>query len=248
MLKPCYKRHKCLDRLFNKLRSILFWNSTIKIFIESYTILVMCVLINTTYVSLTPITFQFTFGSPGEIVSSVLTVFFAVLVVIFLLGMGIYLYKNFNNLDDADFRQTIGAMYADLEIKNGSYVLIHVFNFFFRRLVIPLSVVYSHNIVVQIHAMTGSTLLQLIIIGYVKPFKGGSFANKMEMFNECMLLLIMYTMMCFTDLVPDVRIQYKMGYISCVLVVGHLLVNLGLMLYSSLKRLYLKIKKILFLR
>ena len=70
----------------------------------------------------------------------------------------------------------------------------------------------------------------------------------MEMFNECMLLLIMYTMMCFTDLVPDVRIQYKMGYISCVLVVGHLLVNLGLMLYSSLKRLYLKIKKILFLR
>ena len=78
---------------------------------------------------------------------------------IFLLGMGIYLYKNFNNLDDANFRQTIGAMYADLEIKNGRYVLIHVFNFFFRRLIIPLSVVYNHNIVVQIYAMTGSALL-----------------------------------------------------------------------------------------
>ena len=70
----------------------------------------------------------------------------------------------------------------------------------------------------------------------------------MEMFNECMLLLIMYTMMCFTDFIPDVQMQYKVGYISCGLIVGHLLVNLGLMLYSSLKRLYLKIKKNYLLR
>ena len=78
-------------------------------------------------------------------------------------------------MDDADFRQTIGEMYGDIEIKNGRYVLVHILNFFLRRLAIPLTVVYNHNIVVQIFAMAGSATLQLILIGYIKPFKGGSF-------------------------------------------------------------------------
>ena len=144
--------------------------------------------------------------------------------------MCIYLYRNFNNLEDLDIRQKIGAMYGELEIKNGTGCILHLVNFFLRRLLIPVTVVYNHNIVVQMYAMTGSAIIQIIITGYVKPFSGGRFVNNMEVFNECMLLLIMYTMLCFTDFVPDVKMQYNVGYVSCTLLVGHLLVNLALML------------------
>ena len=45
-------------------------------------------------------------------------------------------------------------------------------------------------------------IAQAIMIGEVKPFKGGVPANRLEMFNEVVLMLIMYTFMCFTDFVP----------------------------------------------
>ena len=53
--------------------------------------------------------------------------------------------------------------------------------------------------------MTFFIIAQIIVIGYIKPFAGGVKTNAIEMFNECILLLIMYTMICFTDFVPSVE-------------------------------------------
>ena len=77
--------------------------------------------------------------------------------------------------------------------------------FYFRRILIPISVVLNTNIVVQIYMMTFFIIAQIIVIGYIKPFAGGVKTNAIEMFNECILLLIMYTMICFTDFVPSVE-------------------------------------------
>ena len=43
----------------------------------------------------------------------------------------------------------------------------------------------------------------MIIICEVKPFAGGVRPNIMELFNESIILLVMYTMICFTDFVPS---------------------------------------------
>jgi hypothetical protein len=85
-------------------------------------------------------------------------------------------------------------------------------------------------------------------VGYLRPFEGGTPANRMETFNEVVLLLIMYTMMCFTDFVPDLETQYGIGYVACSLVAGHLLVNLAIMLTTSFKLLTLRFKRFLILR
>ena len=81
--------------------------------------------------------------------------------------------------------------------------------------------------------MAATILAQIINIGYLRPFNGGMPANRLETFNEVLLLLIMYTMMCFTDFVPDLETQYSIGYVACSLVVGHLLDNLEIMLTTS---------------
>ena len=54
------------------------------------------------------------------------------------------------------------------------------------------------------YAMTYTVLAQMVIISEVKPFEGGLKANYMEFFNESIILLVMYTMICFTDFVPSV--------------------------------------------
>ncbi len=70
----------------------------------------------------------------------------------------------------------------------------------------------------------------------------------METFNEVMILFIMYTMMCFTDFVPEIETQYKVGYISCGLVVSHLLINISIMLKTSIKQIVMRIKRWIMLR
>ena len=96
--------------------------------------------------------------------------------------------------------------------------------------------------------LTFSAIAQIILIGYVKPFAGGVKANTLEMFNECVLLLIMYTMICFTDLVPTIEIRFGVGYVSCALVLIHLLVNLMIMLSESVKKTFMCIKRFIMLR
>ena len=58
----------------------------------------------------------------------------------------------------------------------------------------------------------------------------------------------MYTMMCFTDFVADLETQYKVGFVSCGLVVGHLLINVSIMLKTSVKQIIMRFKRWLMLK
>ena len=45
----------------------------------------------------------------------------------------------------------------------------------------------------------------------VKPLET-PFANKMEVFNEYTIILLTYGIMCFTDLVPDPKTRFLIGW------------------------------------
>jgi hypothetical protein len=83
---------------------------------------------------------------------------------------------------------------------------------------------------------------QIVMIGHVKPFTGGLPQNRLEMFNECMLMLVMYTFMCFTDFVPKLETQYQVGFVSCGLVIIQLLVCLSIMFIGSFRLIRLQVK------
>lgn len=51
--------------------------------------------------------------------------------------------------------------------------------------------------------------------------------NNMEYFNESMLMLVMYCLMCFTDFVPDEDARALMGTVCQVLVYSHIVFNLS---------------------
>jgi len=57
----------------------------------------------------------------------------------------------------------------------------------------------------------------------------------MEIFNEVILMLLLYTVICFTPWIPEVEIKVNIGYLSCLLVTLHLVLNLALMLGGSIK-------------
>ena len=64
--------------------------------------------------------------------------------------------------------------------------------------------------------------------------------HRMELFNEVILLNLLYCIMCFSDMVEDVEAQYKVGYVACALVALHFAVNLFRIIWTSIKGIILK--------
>lgn len=89
--------------------------------------------------------------------------------------------------------------------------------------------------------MLGS-LASLILVGFYDAFLVKK-ATYNEYFNESIIMLSLYTFMCFTDFVADPVMQLYIGYASCLLVLAHLGFNLTIMLGSTLYSLVLKIKR-----
>lgn len=67
--------------------------------------------------------------------------------------------------------------------------------------------------------------------------------NTVEYFNETMIMMVMYCLICFTDFVPDKGIQYKIGTLVQAFVIFHIVFNLSFLLSD-----YLQLLKLRFIR
>ena len=56
----------------------------------------------------------------------------------------------------------------------------------------------------------------------------------MEIFNEIVLALTLYTIMCFSDWLDEVEAKLKVGYVSSLLVASHFLLNLIIMTITTI--------------
>ena len=58
------------------------------------------------------------------------------------------------------------------------------------------------------------------------------------------MILIMYSLICFTDFLPDAELRFDIGYVSIIILSIHLLLNLTLMAVTGVRRVILKVKQI----
>ena len=178
------------------------------------------------------------FSSYGLIVQSSICIAFSFV----LLAAPIYIVcfsnKKFNYLKVKETKKKFGILYEELEIVRGRKVFLQPFFFLLRRLTLAFAVtVTSEILIAQIYLVVAQSLIALIILEYVKPLKSTA-AHKNEIFNEVVMILILYTFISFTDWVPSLEAKFKLGYLSCGLIVLHLLINIFIMLTSSIKGAY----------
>jgi len=69
------------------------------------------------------------------------------------------------------------------------------------------------------------TLLSMAILASVKPLTD-SLANQLEIFNSCMILLMIYCMMLFTPFVADPEMRHQIGYCLVLLTVLNIAFNI----------------------
>jgi len=60
------------------------------------------------------------------------------------------------------------------------------------------------------------------------------------MFSECIVMMVMYHIICFTPFVPEVEVRFKLGYLVCAIISSHLVVSLAILLKTNARIIRMK--------
>ena len=100
---------------------------------------------------------------------------------------------------------------------NQSYIYIVPCLFYLRRIAVTLSVIYLRNFVMSslyIMALLSSIMIvSLLLINLMKS----SFDSKIEIMNELFTNLSLYSILLFTDFVPELEYRYYYGFVYMAL-------------------------------
>lgn len=115
--------------------------------------------------------------------------------------------------------------------------------FVVRRLIfVAIAIFVNETLFFQLFLLI---TIQLCNLGYQGAFKPGpeQFINRLDCFNEFMILICSETMIFFTDFIPSLDLQLDLGWLWISLVVLTVLVNLLIIIYHSLRSVFLILKK-----
>ena len=86
-----------------------------------------------------------------------------------------------------------------------------------------------------------TTLTSLIVSGLTIPYKL-PYLNRLELANECFILILNYHLFCLTDFVSDPDTREGIGYSMCAVTSLYLAINIGFALRDIFEPYFLKIK------
>ena len=189
--KPTFAESKCA-RYF-------FWNGFIRLFMESFFELAITALVN-----IRTVDWQTSYR--GVKYSNSLTLIILILMGVLVTCLNVLYCRNFSILSEDRFKNRYGSGLEETNLAkkvSPSSILAYPVTFFGRRIIFALSAVYLvHFLWAQLAIMM---MISVFMIQYLMLYKPLSslFLNRMEVLNECVTIILLYGLMCFTDFVPD---------------------------------------------
>ena len=147
--------------------------------------------------------------------------------------------KFFPMLEDTKYkRKSIRSNY----LSKGSLIMVPIF-FFAKRLCLVLILLGAGSYLwVQIAMLNSMAVASIIYVMWFMPFENKSM-NYIEVMNEVTLLLLTYTLWCFTDFVPEAETRHLLGFVFIATSQGNVIVHLILMVCETMKRIELGCKR-----
>ena len=108
LLKMCLSCHRKIRRTYHVLQKKLFFNSLISLYLESYSLISVCCLINMSYLS---------FETYGLSVHSVSCIMFLALILLLPPLLCRHLVSIFEDLDERQVKHTFGSFYDELDLR-----------------------------------------------------------------------------------------------------------------------------------
>ena len=113
------------------------------------------------------------------------------------------------------------------------WILLYPGLFFARRIALIVSVLLIGDYLwVQLAIQLAFSTTMVIYLMHVWPLET-SLATKIEVFNECTIVVLHYGLLCFTDYVPDPTTRSWLGLAYITVSLSNLLVHLFLLVLGS---------------
>lgn len=206
----------CSDRagsLSNFLDKALYYSFIIRGLFEGYQVITLSVLIGLYHLS---------FDTTGTKVMSYACLTLGLLLLLAPYLIICYFLANFENLNDRRLRQRFDTIYKALRLKSGRAAFLQPAFFVFRRLILGIAVVVFRKVLIaQICLVWLQTTLAFVIFGYTRPFVTRT-KLRIQVFNEIVLMCVLYAMMCLSNLVLSAETKVFAGYSVCGFIALHL--------------------------
>ena len=217
----------CLPNLADKLRKSLFYSFILQILTESYAMIAVCCMISLTNLH---------FGLPidGNTVQTASCLLALAVLVIYPPLVWWILTRSWTRVDFDEVQHRFEPIFEDLRTTIGPVALAHPMYFLLRRLIMAVNVVFlKDHLIFQVILKDFTILAGAIITGFIQYDSRAK--RNTELFNEVIVMCVLYCMMCFSPFVPDLEAKQLMGYFLCSLVSAHLAFNLYLILGTSVR-------------
>ena len=226
---------RCCKKAQKRLEQLIYFKLLITVVFESYAIVALSCFVGHQILE---------YSSTGLTIQSVSCITFTVFILLMPMLMFRHVAHNFAKLQDYNMVKQVGTLYDELDIRKGVKIFYQPIFFLLRRLILVITIVHLANVLVgQIILIWVQSMISVAILSYIRAFQNKQ-RHRMEIFNEIILVLTLYTIMCFSDWLGDVELKMKIGYMACAFVGFHFLLNLVLIIKTTVvvtkRRIYMK--------
>ena len=159
----------------------------------------------------------------------------------------VFTMRHYKDLNKDEFQKRHGVMLEGLEvnymdrtdvqfseINKLQRIVVIVSGFhFMRRFLLCISLVcWREPVSIQIVLQMAFSMAYIGTVAWYRPFET-ALANRLEIFTECVTLGALYTLMLFTDFVPEAQTRYMCGVYFIGLLMVYLAVHLIVILRES---------------
>ena len=151
----------------------------------------------------------------GYILSSGLSVA-SIAILLALIGfIRFWVKPNYHRAKELDLQKKIGSLYFGLNLKSKVDSLSYTEWFIARRMLYAASALFAQDQAwLQFQLIFNLSIFSMWLIGKVRPFESVNFLL-IEFMNEIFFVIIVYHLVCFTNIVADARVRTDAG-ISCI--------------------------------
>lgn len=177
-------------------------------------------------------------NNTSDKISSYFAIIMLAVMIGFPFGVWYLLWRQINKLKEEESIKRFGSTYMELRTDSKAALMYNVV-YMLRRLAFALTAVLLKSLPsIQVAFTCFQSLVVITYIAQVQPFEL-PLLNTMEIVNEFTILVATYHLFLFTDYVEDPNMQYILGWSMIGLTVLNILINMGVMVWTSFRQLKL---------
>ena len=223
---------------YKNLRKRFLWNAIIIFLMEAYIEMGLCSF---------AVMKRFYWDPQGDFnnnMNMIYGMFYATIVVLFPIVMLFIYCRNKPKLDKKQYRDYVAGPFESMRKLHKNRNIFYVSFYLIRRVIFLIVVViFEENMELAIWGLFISTELSAIFLINEKPFED-PFRNKMEIFNELILLLLITTTLCFTG-VMDTEITVDVAWFMIGLLGIYMVTHVSSLLSDTVRKVFKYIWKML---